>query len=52
MGDAKFTLISQSVGAVEYTDCIYAEGVRDPPNECPGYVTKQSDGEFPVILEH
>ena len=22
-----------------------------PPNECPGYDTKQSDGEVPVILE-
>ena len=22
-----------------------------PPNECPGYETKQSDGEVPVILE-
>ena len=22
-----------------------------PPNECPGYDTKQSDGQFPVILE-
>ena len=21
-----------------------------PPNECPGYDTKQSDGEVPVIL--
>ena len=25
-------------------------GVR-PPNECPGYDTKQSDGEVPVMLE-
>ena len=23
----------------------------NPPNECPGYDIKQSDGEFPVILE-
>ena len=22
-----------------------------PPNECPGYDTKQSDGEVPVMLE-
>ena len=26
-------------------------GVRSPPNECPGYETKQSDGEVPVMLE-
>ncbi len=35
--------IAQSAGAVEYTDCTSAEG-QDPPNECPGYDTKQSDG--------
>ena len=23
----------------------------NPPNECPGYVTKQSDHEVPVMLE-
>ena len=43
-------MVTQSVGAVEYTDCIYAEG-QDSPNECPGYETKQSDGEAPVVLE-
>ena len=42
---------AQSSGAVEYTDCISAEGVRSSPNKCPGYDTKQSDGEAPVILE-
>ena len=27
-------------------------GVRPPPpNECPGYETKQSDGEVPAVLE-
>ena len=26
-------------------------GVRFLPNECPGYDTKQSDGEVPVMLE-
>ena len=26
-------------------------GVRSPPNECPVYDTKQSDGKVPVILE-
>ena len=25
-------------------------GVRHPPNECPGYDTKRSDGEVPVML--
>ena len=45
------TLLAQSAGAVEYTDCTSAEGVRSPPNECPGYDTKQSDGEVPAVLE-
>ena len=40
---------SVGMGAVEHTDCISAGGVR--PNECPGYDTKQSDGEVPVMLE-
>ena len=26
-------------------------GVRSPRNKCPGYDTKQSDGEVPVMLE-
>ena len=26
-------------------------GVRPPPNECPGYDTKQSDGEVLAVLE-
>ena len=26
-------------------------GVRPPPNECPGYDTKESDGEVPMMLE-
>ena len=30
-------------GAVEYTDCT--------SNKCPGYDTKQSDGEVPAMLE-
>ena len=37
--------VAQSAGAVEYTDC------KTPPNECPGYDTKQYDGEVPVMLE-
>ena len=43
--------VIQSAGAVEYTNCISSEGVRPPPNECPVYDTKQSDGEVLVILE-
>ena len=42
--------MAQSAGVVEYTDCFSAK--RYPlNNECPGYDTKQSDGEVPVILE-
>ena len=37
--------IAQLAGAVEYTDCTCA------PNKCPGYNTKQSDDEVPVMLE-
>ena len=29
---------------------LLCRGVR-PPNECPGYDTKQSDGEVPAMLE-
>ena len=36
-------ILAQSTEAVEYTDY--------PPNECPGYDTKQSDGELPVMVE-
>ena len=35
---------AQSTGAIEYTDCTSAEGYDHRPKECPGYVTKQSDG--------
>ena len=41
--------IALSVGAVEYTDCTSAE-VKTTPNECPGYDTKQSDGEVQAVL--
>ena len=30
---------------------LLCRGVRPTPNECPGYDTKQSDGEVPVMLE-
>ena len=42
--------LAQSAGAEEYTDCTSAKGKTPPPNECPGYDTKQSDGEVPVML--
>ena len=45
------SIFPQSAGAVEYTDCFSAEGGKTSHNECPGYDTKQSDGEFPVMLE-
>ena len=35
----------QSVGPVEYTDCMSKEG-QDFPNECPAYETKQSVVRF------
>ena len=45
--------IAQSAGAVEYTDYFSAEGKDPPPpNECPGYDTKQSNGEVLVLMEH
>ena len=40
----------QLVGAIEYTDCTSAEGSYTPPDECPGYDTKQPDGEVPVMM--
>ena len=46
--------IVQSAGAVENTDYFSYRGVGHPPtrqNKCPGYDTKQSDGEVPVMLE-
>ena len=45
------TWITENDYPVEYTDCFSSEGVRPPPNECPVYDTKQSDGEVPVMLE-
>ena len=42
---------AQSAGTVEYTDCFSGEGYDPSPNECPGYDTKQSDGEVPAMLE-
>ena len=45
----KFKKKAQSAGAVEYIDDFSAE--EYPPNECPGYDTKQFDVEAPVMLE-
>ena len=45
------TIFNQSARAVEYTDCISAEGKDPPPNECPGNDTKQNDGDLPVMLD-
>ena len=43
-------ILAQSGGAVKYTHCISAEK-QAFPDECPGYDTKQSDSETPVMLE-
>ena len=42
--------MTQSAGAVEYTNCIFELGY-DSLNECPGYDTKQSDVEASVNQE-
>ena len=42
--------ICKSAGSTEYTDCISAEELNSS-NERPGYDTKWSDGEAPVMLE-
>ena len=40
---------AQLARAVEYTNCFSA--IEYPPNKCPGYDIKQSDGVAPVMLE-
>ena len=42
--------VTQSVGAVEYTNCFSADGL-ELHNESPGYDTKKYNGEVSVILE-
>ena len=42
---------AQSVGAIEYTDCMSAER-QDTPKECPRYDIKQSDDELPGNEEY
>ena len=41
--------MDQSARAAEYTKCISTEE-KNFSNECPGYDTKQSDGEVPEYL--
>ena len=43
--------LSQSGGAVEYIERTSVEGVRLPPQKCPGYDNKQSDGELLFMLD-
>ena len=43
--------LTQSAGAIEYTECISAEKLVPALNECHGYDTKQSDVEARVMLE-
>ena len=41
---------AQSAGAVEYANCISTEGkISIPPNQCPEYDTKPSDGDASVL---
>ena len=42
---------AKSAGAVEYTDWISAKRQNANPHECPGYDSKQSDGEALLMLE-
>ena len=43
-------MVSQLAGAVEYAAAPLQRG-KTLSNVCPGYDTKQSDGEVPVMLE-
>ena len=40
-------MTAQSVGAIEFADCISAEGIR-PPKDCPVDDIKPFDGEAPT----
>ena len=42
---------AQSAGDVAYTDCVSAEELDTPPNECHDKDIEQSDDEAPVMLE-
>ena len=48
--DIHSSYTAQSAGAVEFTDCISAEG-KYFPHVFPGYDNKQSDDEGSVMLE-
>ena len=49
---SNFCHCSVSWGCRIYTNCFSAEGVRLPlAHECPGYDTKQSESEVPLMLE-
>ena len=41
--------LDQLAGFIEFWQHL-SRGVRPLPNECPGYDTKQSEGEVPVML--
>ena len=41
--------IAQSAVGVDPPTALLQSG-KSSPNECPGYDTKQSDGELPVML--
>ena len=54
MGQVALFAIAQSAARGEgcrIHRLLLCRGVRLPPNECPGFDTKQSDGEVPVMLE-
>ena len=36
-------------GTVEYANCTLQRVKNPPPNECPGYDTKPSDAEVPLL---
>ena len=44
------SIMAQSAGTVECTDSFSAKEL-DSRNDCPGYDTKQSDGQAPVMLK-
>ena len=43
-------MIAESARAVEYVDCISAEGLDPLPTSVLNMILKQSDGETPVML--
>ena len=47
----KKKMLNSNLGGCRIHRMHLSRGVITPPNECPGYDTKQSDGEVPVMLE-